>query len=83
MSKVFTDRDRTGKSSFKILTVTKRFEEHPADYVKDYEKIKELALKEKQIKAIQTWQDKKIEETYISVNRDFNDCDFANNWIKK
>ncbi len=83
VSKVFTDRDRTGKSSFKILTVTKRFEEHPADYVKDYEKIKELALKEKQIKAIQTWQDKKIEETYISVNRDFNDCDFANNWIKK
>lgn len=82
VSKVFTDRDRTGKSSFKILTVTKRYEEHPAEYVKDYEKIKELALKEKQIKAIQEWQDKKIEETYVSVNRDFNDCEFANNWLK-
>jgi peptidyl-prolyl cis-trans isomerase SurA len=82
ISKVFTDRDRTGKSSFKILTVTRRFEEHPAEYVKDYEKIKELALKEKQIKAIQEWQEKKIQETYVSVNRDFSDCEFANNWLK-
>ncbi|WP_244592971.1 peptidylprolyl isomerase [Pukyongia salina] len=83
VSKVFTDRDRTGKSSFKILTVTKRFEEHEADFVKDYEKIKELALKEKQIKAIQEWQEKKIGETYISVNRDYTDCDFSNNWLKQ
>jgi peptidyl-prolyl cis-trans isomerase SurA len=82
VSKVFTDRDRTGKSSYKILTITKRFEEHPADYVKDYEKIKELALKEKQIKAIQEWQEEKIGETYINVNRDYTDCEFSNNWQK-
>ncbi len=83
VSKIFTDRDRTGKSSYKILTVTRRFEEHPAEYVKDYEKIKDLALKEKQIKAIQEWQEKKIKETYISVNKDYNACDFTNNWLKK
>ncbi|WP_265198512.1 peptidylprolyl isomerase [Aureitalea sp. L0-47] len=83
VSKVFTDRDRTGKSSYKILSVTRRFEEHPADFVKDYEKIKDLALKEKQIKAIQKWQEKKIKETYISVNRDYTDCDFSNNWLQK
>jgi peptidyl-prolyl cis-trans isomerase SurA len=82
VSKVFTDRDRTGKSSYKILTITKRYEEHPADYVKDYEKIKELALKEKQIKAIQQWQEEKIGETYINVNRDYTDCEFSNNWQK-
>ena len=28
VSKIFTDRDRTGKSSLKILTVTKKYEEH-------------------------------------------------------
>ena len=83
ISKVFTDRDRTGKSSYKILTVTRRFEEHKADFVKDYEKIKDLALKEKQIKAIQKWQEKKIKETYVSVNRDYGDCEFSNNWLQK
>jgi len=83
VSKVFTDRDRTGKSSYKILTVTRKFEEHRADFVKDYEKIQELALKEKQLKAIQDWQEKKIRDTYIKVNKDYHDCDFTNNWLKK
>lgn len=82
VSKVFTDRDYTGKSKFKILTITKRFEEHPADYVNDYEKIKELALKEKQIRAIEKWQDKKIKDTYINVNEDYGDCEFSSNWTK-
>jgi peptidyl-prolyl cis-trans isomerase SurA len=83
MTKVLTDNDRTGKVLFKILTVTKRYEEHVADYVKDYEKIQELALKEKQLKAIEEWQDKKIKETYINVNEDYGDCDFSSNWLKK
>ncbi len=83
MTKVLTDNDRTGKLLFKILTVTKRYEEHTADYVEDYEKIQELALKEKQLKAIEDWQDKKIKETYINVNEDYGDCDFSSNWLKQ
>ena len=83
VSKVFTDRDRTGRSKFKVLTVTKKIEEHPADYVKDYEKIQELALKQKQIKAIESWQEEKILETYVNVNEDYRDCEYASNWVKK
>lgn len=82
VSKVFTDRDYTGKSKFKILTVTKRFDEHPADYIKDYEKIKDLALKEKQIRAIEIWQNKKIKDTYVNVNEDYHNCEFSSNWVK-
>jgi len=81
VTKVFTDTDRTGKSIFKILTVTDRHDEHVADYVKDYEKIHELAIKEKQLKAIEKWQADKIKETYVKVNEDFYDCDFTNNWL--
>ena len=83
VSKVFTDRDRTGKSSLKILTVTKKYEEHKADYAKDYERIKQLALREKQIRIINKWQNDKIKDTYISINEDYKDCDFAGNWMKK
>ena len=83
VSQIFSDRDYTGKTSFKILTVTSRQSEHAADFVADYEKIQDLALKEKQIKAIETWQNKKIRETYISVNGDYLDCEFASNWLKK
>lgn len=82
VSQVYSDRDYTGKTSFKILSVTKRQQEHPADYVDDYEKIQELALKEKQIRAIEIWQNKKIKDTYISVNNDYIDCSFSSNWLK-
>ncbi len=83
VSKIFTDRDRTGKSSLKILTVTKKYPEHKADYSKDYERIKQLALREKQIKTINKWQNEKIKDTYISINNDYQDCDFAGDWLKK
>lgn len=83
VSKVYTDRDRSGRSMFKILTVTNRYDEHASDYVKDYEKIKDLALKEKQLRAIEEWQDEKIKDTYINVNNDYSDCDFKSNWLRK
>ncbi|WP_240673162.1 peptidylprolyl isomerase [Aequorivita ciconiae] len=82
VSKVITDRDRTGKGMLKILTVTKRYPEHKADYVKDYERIKQLALREKQIKEISKWQDKVIDKTYVHVNEDYQKCDFSANWLK-
>jgi peptidyl-prolyl cis-trans isomerase SurA len=46
-------------------------------------RIKDLALKEKQLKVIEEWMTEKISDTYISVNRDNQSCDFANNWLKK
>ena len=82
VSKIFTERDRTGKASFKIYTVTDRKEEHPAEFAQDYERIKELALKEKKIRAIEEWQNKQIKETYVSVNEDYQSCDFASDWVK-
>tara|TARA_B100001146_G_scaffold223268_1_gene237527 strand:- start:10 stop:1482 length:1473 start_codon:yes stop_codon:yes gene_type:complete len=83
VSDIFTDRDRTGKSSLKILTVTKKYPEHKADYANDYERIKQLALREKQIKVINKWQNEKIKDTYISINQDYQNCEFAGDWLKK
>lgn len=82
VSTVYTDRDYTGKSDLKILTITKRYEEHPADYAKDYERIKELALREKRIKEINIWQNDKIEDTYVNINEDYQDCEFSGEWLK-
>lgn len=83
VSLVLTDQDRTGKIKFKILTVTDRINEHIADYARDYLKIKELALNEKRLKAIEKWQDEKIMDTYIKISDSHKDCDFSGNWLKK
>ncbi|MCT8340959.1 peptidylprolyl isomerase [Flavobacteriaceae bacterium TK19130] len=82
VSKVYTDEGRTGRKMFKLLTVTRKYEEHTADYSEDYERIKELALKEKQVRAIEKWQNKKIDDTYVNVNEDYQACDFSSNWVK-
>ena len=77
------ESDKQGNQSFKIIKVSNRYDEHTADYSKDYLKIKELALKEKQLNAIQDWMKEKIIDTYISVNQDSRDCNFTNEWLKK
>ena len=77
------DTDQNGKKKYKLVTVTNRINEHVADYAKDYIKIKELALKEKQINAIAKWSEEKIKETYIKINGEYRDCAFKNNWLKK
>lgn len=77
------DEERSGKRKYKIIKVTNRFDQHVADYAQDYVKIKDLALKEKQLDAIQKWMAQKITDTYVSVNRVHKACDFANKWIKE
>ena len=81
-SPILDDDQRSGKK-YKIITVTNRINEHTADYSKDYIKIKDLALKEKQIKAIAKWTEEKIKETYIKINGEYRDCAFTNKWVKK
>jgi peptidyl-prolyl cis-trans isomerase SurA len=83
ISNPIADEDRTGGKFYKIITVTNRYDEHTADYSKDYTRLKELALKEKQIKAIAKWSEEKIKETYVKINGEYRDCTFTNNWLKK
>ena len=77
------DEERGVGKFYKIITVNNRIEEHQADFSRDYLKIKELALKDKQVKEIAKWTEEKIKETYIKIAEDYKDCDFVNNWLKK
>ena len=77
------EADRSGAQKYKILQIVKRYDEHQANYSKDYAKIKELALKDKQVRAIKKWMKEKITDTYVNVNRSFRSCDFNDNWLKQ
>ena len=83
ISTVILDDDSKAGKRYKIIMVTNKIEEHTADFSKDFIKIKELALKEKQINAIAKWTDEKVKETYIKINGEYKDCTFTNNWLKK
>ncbi|GAA4901172.1 peptidylprolyl isomerase [Flaviramulus aquimarinus] len=83
ISLVLSEEDRNRKVKFKILKVTDRVDEHEADYARDYLKIKELALEEKKIRAIEKWQEEKILDTYIKISGAHRTCQFSGNWLKK
>ncbi|MBT8310881.1 MAG: peptidylprolyl isomerase [Flavobacteriaceae bacterium] len=78
-----TERGRTGDIKFKILSVTDRMDQHTADYARDYLKIKQLAENNKSFKAIDKWQDQKINDTYIKINGEHRKCTFSSNWLKQ
>tara|TARA_Y100000385_G_scaffold57762_1_gene55443 strand:- start:1079 stop:2521 length:1443 start_codon:yes stop_codon:yes gene_type:complete len=82
VSPVLKDQDRIHPIKFKILTVTARVDEHEANFAQDYLKIKGLALQEKQLNAIEKWQEEKIMDTYIKINGELRSCDFNSNWFK-
>lgn len=73
---------RGGPPSYKILMVTNRYDEHEADFARDYLKIQELALRDKQFRAIRDWMTERIDETYISMDSEYKECSFTNNWLK-
>jgi ppiC-type peptidyl-prolyl cis-trans isomerase len=77
------DEDRSGRKMYKIFRVTNRINEHTADFVNDYTKIRELALKEKQLTAVRKWIDDAIKKTFVSIKGEYRNCSFSNNWLKK
>ena len=73
---------RGGPPKFKIMRVSNRFNEHMADFARDYVKIKDLALSDKERRNIEKWIAKQIDATFIQINDARKDCDFASNWLK-
>lgn len=82
ISPIYTETNRRQQPFFKILTVTKRLEEHEADFNEDYARISELALRQKKIKEVKKWQKIKMKDTYIKISDDYKSCGFTKDWLE-
>lgn len=80
---VFVNDMYTRQNFYRMVQVTKKIDEHLADYDHDYLKIKDNALNVKQSKIIGEWITKKIKDTYVQLSPDYKDCAFKSNWSKK
>jgi len=83
ISQPILEEDPRSGTSYKIMKITNRYDEHVADFSKDYLKIQELALTQKQADEIAKWMKEHIDETYVSVNASNRECTFRNNWVKE
>lgn len=71
------------QSYYRIVQVTNKIPEHFADFSNDYMKIRGVALQSKQHEAIAKWISDTVDDTYIYISDDYQDCTFRSNWLKK
>jgi|SRR5690606_1457301 len=75
--------DPSNKSHYQIVQVINKIPEHPADFSNDYMKIRSVALQAKQNETIGKWISKTVDNTYIYIDDDYQNCTFKSNWLKK
>lgn len=75
--------DQLDRSYYRIVQVTNKIPEHLADFSNDYMKIRSVALQAKQHEAIAKWIADTVDDTYIYISEDYQNCKFRSNWLKK
>lgn len=71
------------KVQYRIIQVTNKIPQHAADFSNDYMQIRNVALQSKQNEAIAKWISNTIDDTYIQINDEYQNCTFKSNWLKK
>lgn len=79
--RLISDQRSKDSQYYRIIKVTSKYQEHPADYTIDYLKIREVALMNKKREALQKWIKTNTNNTYIRIIEDYQSCDFAPDWI--
>ena len=87
ISEPLVSRDNEGRDGnlvYKIVRLDKIVPAHTATFENDYTELLGIVQGEKQMEAIESFIDKKIEETYIIIDPLFGDCDFSRKgWAEK
>lgn len=82
LPRLVSDRGSNDGSYYRMIQVTAKHDEHPADYTLDYLKIREVALRNKKKEAVDKWVKNKVEDTYIRIADDYKNCKSSIKWIK-
>lgn len=76
------DDPGTGKT-VKILYILSKTEPHVASLDKDYSKIQQAALSEKQAKMLAEWVEDKKDDFYIKIAKECQSCKFSISWFNE
>jgi peptidyl-prolyl cis-trans isomerase SurA len=70
----------SGEVAFRLIRLDNRTVPHKADIKYDYDKIKRVALEDKKSKEMNDWMSKKLENTYLWIDGEYNSCNLLNKW---
>ena len=76
---IYRETER-GEKEFVIVTLLERIAPHKANFSKDYQKIKQMALAEKKSKVSDEWIKDHVSNAYIKIGKKYNSCEFKNPW---
>lgn len=71
-----------GQQAYQIIYLKSRRDAHLANLQEDYDYIQQIALRQKEHKAITRWVNRKLENTYVFVHEKYRHCDLDFGWIK-
>ncbi|WP_142533275.1 peptidylprolyl isomerase [Saccharicrinis carchari] len=83
ISKPFNIKDEKGHDVYVIIKQKRRIEPHRANLKDDYQLIQSIMTEKKRQELINEWIIEKQQDTYITINDEWKDCNFEfKNWIK-
>ncbi len=68
--------------AYRIFRLNKRTEQHKANLIDDFEKIKEYSINAKRQVTLEKWKSKTIAKTYINLSEELDKCELAKKWSK-
>ncbi len=70
-------------TQYRIIQVTNKIPQHVADFSNDYMQIRSVALRSKQNEVVAKWISDTVDDTFIQINDEYQNCTFKSNWLKK
>ncbi|MDR3059291.1 MAG: peptidylprolyl isomerase [Prevotella sp.] len=84
ISPSFTMKLANGKDVVAIVKLKTRTEGHVANVSDDYQALKEIVENKKHEEVLKKWLQTKIKDTYVRIDKDWENCDFQYpDWVKK
>lgn len=79
----FYENMMSRKKGVRILRLAKQTEPHKANLKQDYPLIQNAAKTVKEQKTIENWVKDKINNAYVHISAEYQNCDFNYNWVPK
>ena len=69
-------KDKNGKDVYQMYLLKKKTEPHKANLQDDYQIVQNMLLAKKRTETMQNWIREKQKATYVSINKDWVNCEF-------
>lgn len=83
ISQPIPGKDDEGRDAYRLVKLVARTEPHKANLTDDYSRIQQWALQQKQQNKLSEWVDKNLENAYVMVIPDYQDCPYRHHWVSK